>query len=38
MPRPSDESWSATVIFIDGKREPFTGSAALNLKNFLLAQ
>jgi hypothetical protein len=38
MPRPSDDTWSAMVIYIDGKREPFVGPPALNLKNFLLAQ
>ena len=35
--RQSDEACSAMVIFSDGKREPFTGPAALNLKNAVLA-
>jgi hypothetical protein len=35
--RQGDETWSAMVIFIDGKREPFIGPAALNFKNLVQA-
>ena len=36
VPHPADEVGAVMVIFMDGKREPFRGAAAMNIKGAVL--